>query len=336
MGNEAQQNTPDLDRVMMEGHPVFDGTGAVEPADKSGQEGPAKTAEEEAAAAAAAAEIAAPAPEEEGKEKPAGAAPTEREAGEEPLEQPRRFKSHEEAERGYRELQGKTTRAEQRAAEAERELAAIWGAEERRKQREAADLSFTDFAAERREAAMAEIDELDLDAPDYKKKVAQAWARADRDIFNFRQEQPAGGAAETPAPTGTETPAAGTPPGAAAGVEEVRAYAKETIVKAGFDAEDPLFWIFASRAPAVKETGESIPLDEQIQWAIDQTKTYQARIMGDEQTRREAAAAEAGRAVQHRELTMGKGGGGPPAGGSSAEESPVSLDAAIRSAQRRL
>ena len=327
--NEEKQNTPDLDRIMMEGHPVFDGTETAEPAAE--KKGPAEGAAEGSEIPAPSGEIPAA--------QPAAPAPAQPAPGEKPPEPPFRFKSHEESERGYRELQGKTTRAEQRAKELEAELGELRGAEERKKQQEVADNDFIEFASSRREQAMAEIDELDPDEPDYKKKVAQAWGRADKDILG---SGPTSGPAQPPAATtperkpGQAEPPAPGPEADADPNEQVRTYVAGIITQQGLEADDPLFWTFASRSPTETEAGEPMPMDEQIRWALDKTKDYHSRITGASRASVEELAAQAGRSAQLRDLPMGRSGGGPAPGESPQAEQPVSLDAALKGAERRL
>lgn len=326
---EGTQSTPDLDRIMLEGHPAFDGVmplegdavpgSAVTPGpDEAGTEKPAADKAAEGLAADAAAKEAA----ETARKTKENTSP----------ETGSRFKSHEEAERGYKELQGKTTKAEQRAAELETELARIRDAG---KVEEVLAKNKTDlitYATKRREQALEAIDGLDPDAADYRTQAASVLAAADADVLDYRDTLRVAGA-ETK--TG-QASAAGTD---AADADAVVKHVQASIVKPeiGLEADDPLFWTFAGQAPTADAAGKPIPLDDQITWAVEKTKSYHNKLRGTDPAKREEEAAARSRTLQEQDLSLGRGGA-RPAGADKGAEKPVSLSDAIDGAleQRRL
>lgn len=369
--DEGTQTTPDLDQAMREGRIPFDGgdpanaaapllpgTPGPDDGEKKGEEaaaaGKEKTGEEEDGKGAKKVEDPG-AKVEEKKEIPAVVKkPPEDEKPEEiaarikkedtPPETAFRFKNHPEAEKGYRELQGRTTRAEKRAKDAEDELNRVKNAERIQEEQAAAKATLVNYVAERRAQALEEIDALDPEDPAYRKNAATCLAKADTDIFDRYREQedqrPGAAAAEAAATkTGKETAA----PVDQQQHQEVYRYAQEKITEEGLDPDDPLFWIYAGQAPIADEKGGRADLDTQIAWAVSQTKLYHDKIQaktkaaGDEETR------ERVRKKQEQELPLGRTspGGGAKPGGKAADadaDKPVSLADAVESAleQRRL
>jgi hypothetical protein len=337
---EEMQTTPDLEQAMREGQQTFDG-GIPETAAAPlipGTTGPdeKKDAEREEEQIPAG-----------GKKTAAGeAAPTEEETPEQiaartkkedtPPETAFRFKDHSEAEKGYRELQGKATKAEQRAKAVEDELNRVKNAEKIAAEKVAARATIIDFAATRRAQALEEIDGLDPEDKEYRKKAATLLSQADIDIYDHYQTH--GRTAQPAAPATPETVAVeGSAP---VEVEKVTKYVQEQLVAEGFDANDPLFWQYAGDAPINDEKGKPITLDMQIKWAVSQTKQYHDNIRTKLKSEDEARVTEEVRKKQAADLPLGRGtpgGGGTSAGkGAKAEEeNPVSLSDAIDFAQDR-
>ena len=171
------------------------------PADTVG--GPGAPAEEQATPAPSEGDHPGKAPEEK-KEIAGGKNPPPEDKLSQPP--PSRFKSHDEAERGYRELQGKTTQAEQAAAEAraaaeaarseaavlKTKLAEAEGRERKTLEAQsesarqaAVDTALEAFATERRASALKEIGALDPDDPEHDAKVASIWGRVDAAVLRF-------------------------------------------------------------------------------------------------------------------------------------------------------
>ena len=348
---EGKQNTPDLSQLMADGRPVFGGNtpnaGDAEPA-KPALPGPdaaekaaaeaekAEPAEKEKTAAAEKEAAAATAEAEKATAAEAEAAAAAKGAGKDGEdnaalkekddthpETALRFKSHEEAEKGYREVQGKATKAEQRASELERENLALKEARDLEKtekeQKAALAASRTkvlEFGKGRKKQALEAIDALDPDDPEYRDKAADLLTQADIDIYeNYRQNQqtpPAEKPAEKPA---VEDPIvanakAGKPPGA----EETtaREYMIDKVKAAGIAEDDEFFWLIAGRTPSVDEKGERIEFDRQIDWALEQTKNYHSKREGKFKESIEKEAGAKGRKNQEEELPLGRGGN--PAG----------------------
>jgi hypothetical protein len=266
-----------------------------------------------------------------------------------------RFKSHEEAERGYKELQGSATRSAQENAELKRRLAEVETKEQAQsagKLQEEADQATEVYAKERNRAALKEIEALDPDDPDHQDKVAGVWARANTDLIRYsrnpldkdgkailgRKDIAAGkplpqeGTAPEVQPAAVEAQpaAAASPPvskGAndAAAIERRRAETREYIdakVKAsGIDPEDPLWIGMSLQTPNVDETGRTIPLDDQIQWTIDKHNEYLAQ-------RKAASRATA-------DMPIGGGGHQPRPAASPTAATPIGLGDAITRANER-
>lgn len=354
---EEKQNTPDLSLLMAEGRPVFGGAtpaGDAEPvkpalpgpdaaekaaaeAEKAAAAEAEKTVEAEKAAAAEK-EKTAEAEKADTVEKAAAAGKVAGKEGEEeavpikkedtPLEPAPRFKSHEEAEKGYREVQGKATKAEQRAADLEKENLALKEARDQEKAEKelkaAQAVSRTkvlEFGKARKKKALEAIDALDPDDPEYRDKAADLLTQADIDIYeNYRQNQQA-----TPAkPPGEKKPAGEEAPAVKAkdGEEpDEKAQAREHLLgkvkNAGLAADDELFWLFAVQSPSVDEEGKRIEFDRQIEWALERTKNYNSKQEAKIKESIEKTAGEKGRKKQEEDLPLGRGGS--PAGPGAHE-----------------
>ena len=273
---EEMQTTPDLDRMMTDGRPVF--TGTAEP-DGSAVSGPAAVMEPQAAEP--------PAPKSDPPaapaEKPAVAPEKPKPAEETPPAGDYRFRSHEAAEKAYRLLQSKTTKVEQRLKTLEQGIE-----EEKRKKRdaittEAADRQYMEFATGRNEQALNEINDLDPDDPEYQQKAAACWARAHLDIRRFQPKAP-----ELPEdlqglPAGPAA-APGTPsPEPSSDATITTRKFVETVLegsKIGIAKDDPLFWAYAEQSPSADAAGKPLPLKDQIWWAVQKTLDYRRRSAG--------------------------------------------------------
>ncbi len=326
--NEEMQTTPDLDQAMKDGQITFDGENTENAAAPfiPGTPGPEEK------------------PEEKEEEKPEAKIAPEGESPEEiaartkkedmPPETDFRFKNHPEAEKGYRELQGRTTKAEQRAKAVEAELDRIKNADRIKAETEATRATIVDFAATRKAQALEAIDALDPEDTEYRKKAATCLSQADIDIYEHYQTHGriAPAETETQAKTDSDT----------VEMEPARDYVKKQIVGEGFDENDPLFWQYAARAPITDEKGMPTTLDKQIEWAVLQTKQYHNSIRTKLKTEEETRVAADVRKKQEADLPLGRGtSGGRTTGGRNAteeEDKPVSLSDAIEFAQdqRRL
>jgi hypothetical protein len=330
--NEEMQNTSDLDQAMKDGQITFDGgdsetaaapliPGASGPDDNKTDE---ETHEQETPADKKAAAT------DETPEEIAARIKKE----DTPPETDFRFKTHSEAEKGYRELQGRTTKAEQRAKTVEDELNRVKNADRIKAEAEAAKASIIDYAATRRAKALEEIDALDPEDKEYRKKAATCLSQADIDIYDHYQTH---GRRAPAALAEAEAETVGSDAGI--DVENVTKYVQEKIVADGFDANDPLFWNYAGHAPITDEKGRPTTLDTQIQWAVSQTKQYHENIRTKLKTEDEARVADTVRRKQAADLPLGRGtsGGGTATGKGSVaqEDKPVSLSDAVEFASER-
>lgn len=318
---EPTQTTPDLDVIMKEGLKQFDippeeSKPTVEPISEAGT-GPAAAVTKEK-------EDAAPAPAT------TAAAETAR------------FKSHDEAEKGYKNLQSELTRVNQQNKELTGKLTAKEQSDQQKLDIETATQEFETFATDLRTKLLNEIDALDPDDKDYRTKVAAAQARADRILATAGQKLTA--AAKTPT---TPAPAAPAPnaekqtDNAKPTAEQITAYVREKIVtpENGLDKDDVLFWTYAAQAPVKNEAGKDMTLDEQIQWSVEQTKQYHSAITPPiDKSKIIADAAKIAAANQKREMPLGGGGNAAPARTEGDDNIQVSLSDAVDAANnlRRL
>lgn len=216
-----------------------------------------------------------------------------------------RHKTHEEAEKSYAHLLSKTTKVEQENARLRAEKEARIAAEEQQRRTAAETLARETFLNKRYKEAMEELSALDQDDPNYTAKSAKIWARVHGDVIGFQPEaqpptlksedvlptvssllpSPAGSAPEgadvsPPAPLPTSHPSPVEGEGSMdSDPETLKTIVATRIVEqqAGFDADDPVFVYFASKAPAVDETNLPLPFDVQVDWAIAQTKAHLAK-----------------------------------------------------------
>ncbi|MBU2550233.1 MAG: hypothetical protein KKB20_17625 [Proteobacteria bacterium] len=220
-----------------------------------------------------------------------------------------RFKTHEEAEKGYRNIQAEKTRLEleNKALKSAQEAAAKAALEAEAKEKETAD--FLEFTKGRTKQALEEINALDPEDPDHEEKVALAWARMYADTRNFQYQPPAGAApgtrSEEPAP------AAGPKPAEGAGEPDPQAMAliKGKLAEAGLDPEDEYFWLLADRGvPTRDPQGNALTFEQSLAWAIETTKTHNQKIEQRIQDRIKAAAGKTGRSHQDQGLPLGRSG----------------------------
>lgn len=188
--------------------------------------------------------------------------------------EPHRFKSHEEAEKGYKNLQGKLTRIEQK-------LAAIEKGEQTRSQKEAeerkartqaeAETKLNDFAIKRNREMLDEIDGLDPDAPDYRDQAAKLQAKAWMDIRQFERSMQTEAPPEENSPTSPAEGGEPPPPDF-----EAKSAVEQALKAAKIKPDDPVFAHYARHVPTQDPDGRPLTLDEQVQKAITWTNNYRA------------------------------------------------------------
>lgn len=322
---ENEQTTPTLDQIMTDGRPSVDD---VAP-DSGSDTGPAADAD----LLVGSPQDAPMPPQDSGEQTPLPPKDT-------PLTPPsadppaitRRFKSHEDAEKGYRELQREKTIADSRIQTLTEEIQRQKKQEKEAQDRQVEEQSFTDYAQTRNEQALKEIDEIDPDDPDYRKKAAAAWARANKDI---RFWKPAAQEAAPEAPKGEAPPAAPQGQSDQQAVDDAREYVCGQLEAVGLKPDDRLFWSIARTAPTKDAQGQPLELDAQIQWALAETKNYRDAILHDAGATPPVAAAADKKAkdAQAREMPLGRSPAdraeSPPA------TTPVSMAEAISYAQER-
>jgi hypothetical protein len=241
-----------------------------------------------------------------------------------------RFKTHDDAETGYKNLQGEKTRLEQRIKSLESENAEFKKsatAGQIQTDLAKADEEIEQFEIAKNKEALAAINKLDPDDPDHEGKVAAIWAKANREVRKFENQKL--GSIETRVAAAENTTAEAKT--REEEIEAVRTHIREVISSEehGLEQDDPVFWYFASRAPAQDEQGEKMSLDEQIGWALENTKNHYAKIRGTIHKEQEVAAAARGREHQEKNLPLSRSAATRSA--SKAEDArPVSLDDALK------
>lgn len=334
---DEQQITPDLNAIMEAGMQKFDG---------ELEQAAAGTKAPEAANApdpAAAPEV--KPPEKKPDEKPAAPGSTETPVETKPAaaEPAPRFKSHEEAEKGYKHLQGEKTRTDEELVRLRSENEQLKTVDQRKAAADKAATHLRTMIVSENKKALAEINKLDADAEGYDDKVSEIWAQKDLAILNF---QPTQGLPATPAPAAPAIPAP------AAVKDEERGTRDESATPAadpnkvildrvaelataeGIDPTDEFFKMACQTTPANNESGKPISIDDQIRHAIGRTQTYltaQGRAIGasaDEQRRRQQAA----------DLPLGEGNDGTRLPSSAAAPVARSLNDALEKVaeERRL
>jgi hypothetical protein len=329
----GRQDDPDLDEMMQAGRKVFDGAldedagkiktpPVVEPTGPD-EKRPEHPGEEESATQTA-----------DKAEMDEGAHAEEKIGKAKPL----RFTSHEAAEEGYRNLQGKATKAEQDAARLRKELEDLKTAKVRQEELEHREQEYVTYAETKYQEALVQIDELDPDADDYNLQVAKIWAKRDGDIRRYEWEKGIGTAAQKP----KETDAKPKEPGSVPSEEEAKAarsYVAEKAVEAGINPEDPGWQFLCTQAPSEID-GRQLSFEEQVDWALEEKRTYDAYRSSAPLSKeeKEAEARKLSEQRQSQELSLGRGASAQKRSETDAALRPMSLDDAIEAAkeERRL
>lgn len=349
---EAQETTLDLDQVMADGMEVFQG----EPDEGAAQEDTPITPKPGAGdsppqtghpAEDAGREPEKSPPEAKPTDTPTGEGaetqtPDVKEAGEpgktpDETDQKFRFKSHEEAEKGYRHLQAEKTRIEQAKKDLEAKLTAQKDAEARKAKEQEAENKIFDYSTARYQEALKAINDLDPDEEGYQDQVSKIWAAKDRDVWRFERqllEKPDANGANQPQANEKADESQGEP---ANTQDQVLAYVDEQAQEAGIDPEDEHFKLVCQQTPSRDESGRDMTLGEQVKWAIDKTLAYHRTLAGQLQERQRKAAAEKTASAQDRNLPLGRSGAVPKST-EGRDAKPVTLDDALSEAMegRRL
>lgn len=177
-------------------------------------------------------------------------------------------KALEEKENAYKEVQAVASRQGERLKTLERtvedkkdeEQWLVKVAEEEKK--------YVEYLEQRASKTLEDIDALEEDDPEYNAKVTRIRAAEFKDIKAYERSHP--DLSGRPRRAAPEARAQEIPP-------EVREQAEKTIraeaSKHGIDPLNPKFREFCEKSPD-KLDGKELSFDEQLNWAIDQTKDY--------------------------------------------------------------
>lgn len=320
-----EQTTPvvDLDAIMDDALAKFDGE-QKENALEVEQETPESVSSKEPGPAPKA-EDTDEHPEKEHKQ------PESTEKEETPLkpdksEQDYRFKTREDAEKGYKEIQREKTRLEGELKTQREEMESLKTAEAKKTQTLEFEKDTRAFAKEKNLAALKKIDALDPDAEDYQDQVAEIQADTYRDISRYERDKlDKGQTGKTQTPTETDIQSAKT---------RVREVAEENSI----DPDDEYFSMVCKTAPIEDEAGKPMDFEEQIIWAINKTKNYQGSFdTGDKEKLKQHQADQRARQNQEANLSLGKATSAVHAK-DEKDNKPLSLNDALESAfeERRL
>lgn len=225
-----------------------------------------------------------------------------------------RFKTHEDAEKGYTDLQSKTTRVEQQNAELRKQLASFQEQENKKKQDQQA-VEIKDFAVAKNKEALTEINKLDPEAPDHNDRVAEIWAEANMAVYDFRIAKKAEQQSHQPDLEPAQPDA---------DVLAVNAAITNRLQSEKFnDEEQAVFWGFARTCPTHTPDGVQLTNDEQVSITMEKTKQFFAN--------------QRSRLLQEFDLPLDRGGshtGPPPGARPSSGTQLISLDDAMAEADR--
>lgn len=224
-----------------------------------------------------------------------------------------RFRSHADAEEGYRNIQAKTSKVEEENARLRQQLAEFEAQRDRQRQ-EDMQADIRRRSVKEYSDALQKIQSLDPEAPDHNEKVAEIWAETHLNVSSFR-------------PTGdnqTDDGNGGASPKADADVTigKAREYVDNQLASAGLDDDEKLiFFAFASSAPDTGADGTPIGLEEQTAMTIEKTKQF--------------LADKRAKFLQEFDQPMGRSGPTGPEGGRASSRSNrriMSLDDALQEA----
>lgn len=197
-------------------------------------------------------------------------------------EQPpkRRFQTIEEYERAleekenaYKEVQAVASKQGERLKTLERTVESKKDEEEWLKKVAEEEKAYVTFLEERASKTLEAIDALDEDDPEYNAKVTKIRASEFKDIKAYERAHPD----LSSRPTRRSAESASREGPAQEIPKEVREQAEKTISaearKHGIDPMNPKFREFCEKSPD-KLDGKDLSFDEQLNWAIEQTKEF--------------------------------------------------------------
>jgi hypothetical protein len=216
-----------------------------------------------------------------------------------------RFKSQEEAERGYRELQKKLTEISEERKKFREKLAEI-------EAREAESKKVKDLGEKIQgiyDAMYDEVGKLDPDDPEYSKQVARLQADAQTRIFVAQREteratEDAGAGSGSPDDSGEGETDDG--PSQVPATNEAETYLtlfkKEVaprLAAAKIDSSDPVYLYYADRVGTVDDNGNPVPLARQVEQAIRLTRNYYNKRAAKRRSEQNAPLPRGGQGPSH-------------------------------------
>ncbi len=268
-------------------------------------------------------------------------------ATEDPNTPTHRFKDLTEAEQHLAAQEAKTAESEMARKALEEQMSAKAATDKARDEelakfkeneaRQAKSKILDEFSRETTEKTLEAIAGLDPEAEDHTKQVANIWADYHRDIREYEdtpefQEKLAGITPPAAAPEAEKAEAETTPPlethppeKAAEAPTQPETTREDVLAKAQAkglkDKDDPTFWGFCQQAPTHSEAGQLLSMDEQIDWAVEQTNNHQENLRAQ--------------VLQDVNQPLTRGGRGKPTEPGAAPQ-PVSLSTALERAARRV
>ena len=318
---EQEQTTPvvSLDGIMADALDIFEGDQKKNAPDKE-KETPESTSSKEPGPAKAEETVKHP---EKEKKKPESPEKEEVLLKPEASKEPLRFKTHEDAETGYKEIQREKTRLEAELKSQGEEMTSLKDAEAKKAQDMKFEKDARAFAKDCNLEALKKIDALDPDAADYQDQVAEIQADTYRDISRYERDK----ITEEPKkkPGGDDTKPTHDDDALQTAKTHIRDVAKEHKI----DPDDEYFAMVCNTAPTKDEKGTPMDFDAQIMWAINKTENYRTSVPGgdataSEQERKDAAAKKATTA-QEANLTLGHGSADTPSKEGDKIAAPISI-----------
>lgn len=215
-----------------------------------------------------------------------------------------RFKTHKEAEEGYREKQARVTKVEQENADLrkaagthEAEMKKVKEKEEAEKAEEKqaeVDKKVLDYSRKRHDEILQKIEDLDPEDPEHRSKVADLWSTVGADVRKFEKDAadaPLEEPEAKPGETVKEKPGEKKESVKAKATEETtpddsefktdaeaRSYVEDKVKAAGRDFNNPVMQRAAIFSPQSNDAGAELTLDDQIEWAMKSADKYMEAV----------------------------------------------------------
>lgn len=197
-----------------------------------------------------------------------------------------RFKNHPAAEKGYLNQRRYVTELESKYATLEQETESLRSKEKREaleaEQEVKENDAFKQFATERNEKLIKDMEDLDPDSDDYHKNVASLQSDVAVDLRGFKYVPEPGSAPpeESDIPTSQPATTAGpiTQSQDTSTIDDQPAsgdalkYANSVASSLGVNPDDEVYISYAQKAPVSDSQGNPLDFDAQVKWAVDQTR----------------------------------------------------------------